>query len=362
MTARNSLIVDLEDAIQRGSAGRRAETLRRITELFLGSAGQFTGEQVALFDDVIGRLIDRIETRALIELGERLAPVANAPAHVIRRLAHNDAIAVAGPVLARSPRLGEADLVDIAKSKGQAHLLAISGRRALGQAVTDVLVRRGNPYVKRNVAGNPAASFSEAAYGELVASARQDGTLAERMVGRADIPPAQFCALLTQAAEEVRGRLIAAAPPERHAEIRRVLDRVSGEIAESAAKPRDYGPAIREILRDCPAGKLGERDLAQFAAARQFERTVAALSLLASVPAEMVDKLMSGERLEPVLILCKAVRCKWPTVRAVLQLRPGPRASAQVLTEACDDFNRLSPSSAQQMLRYWQKQASEVGR
>jgi hypothetical protein len=59
-----------------------------------------------------------------------------------------------------------------------------------------------------------------------------------------------------------------------------------------------------------------------------------------------------------VLILCKAVRSKWPTARAVLQLRPGPRVSAPALTEACDDFTRLSPSSAQQMLHYWQRQAT----
>ena len=105
MTARTSLIVDLEDAVQRGSPERRAETVRRITDLFLGSADRFTGEQVALFDDVMGRLIDRIETRALAELSRRLGPVANAPEQVLRRLARNDAIAVAGPVLAQSPRL-----------------------------------------------------------------------------------------------------------------------------------------------------------------------------------------------------------------------------------------------------------------
>jgi uncharacterized protein (DUF2336 family) len=357
MTARTSLIVELEDAVQRGSPQHRADTLRRITDLFLGSADRYTTEQIALFDDVMGRLIDRIETRALAELSRRLGPVVNAPEQVMRRLARNDAIAVAGPVLAQSPRLGDADLVDIAGSKSQAHLLAIARRRALGEAVTEVLVRRGNPYVRRNVAANPAATFSAAAYGELVASARADGTLAERMVRRADIAPAQFCALLTQATEEVRARLIAGAPPERHAEIRQVLERVSGEIAAGAAEPRDHAAVVSELLRDYPNGRLGEREVTQFAAARDFERTVAALSLLAAVPADLVERLMTGMRPEPVLILCKAVRLKWPTARALLLSRPGPRASAQALTEACDDFNRLSPASARQMLRYWQRQA-----
>lgn len=358
MTAHRSLIVDLEDAVRRGSPERRAETLRRITDLFLGAAERFSTDQIALFDDVMGRLIDRIETRALAELSRRLGPVANAPEGVVRQLARNDAIAVAGPVLAQSARLAEADLLEIAASKSQAHLLAIARRQALGESVTEVLVRRGNPYVKRNVAANPAASFSAATYGELVASARGDDTLAERMVRRTDIPPVQFRALLAQAAEEVRARLIAATPPERHADIRDVLDEVAREIADGAAKPRDYAAAIRQLMLEFPNGRPSEADLAQLAAARDFERTVAALSLVAEVQAELVERLMTAARLEPVLILCKAVRFKWPTARALLQSRPMPRASAQALTEACDDFNRLSPASAREMLRYWQRQPS----
>ncbi len=358
MSARNSLIVELEDALQRGSPERRAETLRRITDLFLGSADRFGADQIALFDEIMGRLIEHIETRALADLSQRLGPIAKAPEGVMRRLARNDAIAVAGPVLVQSPRLDQADLVEIAASKGQAHLLAIARRPLLGEAVTEVLVRRGNPYVKRNVAANPAAVFSDATYGELVASARADGTLAERMVRRADIPPVTLCALLTQATEEVRARLIAVSPPERHGEIRDVLERVSGEIAEDLPKPRDYAGVIRELLLEYPEGRVGENDLAQFAGARQFERTVAALSLLAAVPAGLVEKLLTGERLEPVLILSRAVRFKWPTARALLRARPGVRVTAQALTEACEDFNRLSVTSAQQMLRYWQKEAS----
>src|SRR5262249_42906943 len=182
--------------------------------------------------------------------------------------------------------------------------------------------------VKRSVAANPAAAFSPAAYGELVTSARADDTLAERMVRRADIPPAQFCALLSQAAEEVRARLVAAAPPERHAEIRRVLEQGSGEIAASAAKPRDYSAALRQLIAECPDGRPSEPDLVQFAAARDFERTVAGLSLVAAVPVDLVERLMTTERLEPVLILCKAVRLQWPTTPAPLPARPAPRAPA----------------------------------
>ena len=101
----NSLIADLDEAIQSGSSDRRMATLRRVTDLFLSQAGLYESEQIELFDDVLLRLIEHIETRALAELGERLAPVENAPAGVIRHLANHDEIVVAGPVLKDSKRL-----------------------------------------------------------------------------------------------------------------------------------------------------------------------------------------------------------------------------------------------------------------
>ena len=79
MGAPASLLPELEDVVQHGSAEKRAETLRRITTLFLDSAAHFNDDHVALFDDVIGCLIEEIEAKALAELARRIAPVPNAP-------------------------------------------------------------------------------------------------------------------------------------------------------------------------------------------------------------------------------------------------------------------------------------------
>ena len=94
-----------------GSSDRRTEILRRVTDLFLGNADDFNSEQIGLIDDVLAHLIRQIETTALAELGEKLAPVDNAPNGVIRTLARHDEIAVAGPVLAQSVQLTDRDLV-----------------------------------------------------------------------------------------------------------------------------------------------------------------------------------------------------------------------------------------------------------
>jgi uncharacterized protein (DUF2336 family) len=167
MQARKSLLAELEDAIHGSSRDQRVETLRQITDLFLTGANRFNDEQIGLFDDVLTQLIERIEAKALSELSTQLAPVGAAPVEAVRRLARHDDIAVAGPVLAHSPRVTELDLVEIAKVKSQAHLLAISGRTHLDESVTDVLVDRGNQEVFNRLAGNSGACLSHAGMATL---------------------------------------------------------------------------------------------------------------------------------------------------------------------------------------------------
>src|SRR5215510_3851867 len=107
MSASPSLIPELEEVIQNGTPERRAETLKRITAYFLDGASRFNDDHVRLFDEVFSRLITEIETKARSELSQRLAPVGNAPVDVVRTLAKDDDIAVAGPVIKQSSRLAE---------------------------------------------------------------------------------------------------------------------------------------------------------------------------------------------------------------------------------------------------------------
>ena len=120
-----------------------------------------TTEHVALFDDVIGCLIEEIEAKALAELARRIAPVPNAPAGVVSTLAKNDDIEVAGPVL-KQARIDESDLMHIAETKSQAHLLAMSTRPGIGEALSDILVERGDRDVARSIATNlQCAAFGQ---------------------------------------------------------------------------------------------------------------------------------------------------------------------------------------------------------
>ena len=170
-TLDQSIIAELEEAVQSGSSQKRVDTLRQVTNLFLHDGARLSDDQVKVFDDVLCLLIARVESRARAELSARLAPIDYAPFEVIQYLARDNEIAVAGSVLTKSNRLRISDLVEIARTKGQDHLLAISGRSNLPEAVTDVIVDRGENRVIRKLANNAGARFSDAGYSSIVARA-----------------------------------------------------------------------------------------------------------------------------------------------------------------------------------------------
>lgn len=347
-----SLLPELEDVVQHGSAEKRAETLRKITTLFLDGATQFSSEHVALFDDVIGYLIEEIEAKALAELSRRLAPVPNAPEGVVRTLAENDDIAIAGPVL-KQASLGEPELMQIAERKSQAHLLALAERPNVSEALADIIVARGDRDVARSIATNARAKLSENAFTTLVKRAEMDGVLAEKVGLRTDIPPRLFRQLLMQATDFVQKRLLAQAKPETQAEISRVLAKVSDEVGARAA-PRNYTAALAAVRELHKQRKLTEADIAEYAKSGRYEETIAALATLCAVPVDVVDRLMSGERADPVLILARASGFGWPTVREVINARPGPKPSQQTLDAAYENFERLTSATAQRVVRFWQ--------
>jgi uncharacterized protein (DUF2336 family) len=146
---------------------------------------------------------------------------------VIRRLAHDDEIAVAGAVLSQSSRLTTADLLNIAQQKGQAHLLAIAGRHVVEQQVTAVLVDRGDRNVAHRLAANAGASFSETGYSKLARRAELDERLIEKLGRRIDIPLHVFRELLLKAGEAVRSRLMAVLGPDRRELVRQVVEEIS---------------------------------------------------------------------------------------------------------------------------------------
>ena len=354
MTMPKSLISELEDAISHKDISHRAETLRRLTDLFVLGSSKYSSEQVALFDDVMSRLIDEVETSARAAFGHRLVDLPNAPPNVIRELALDNTIEVAGPVLTHSEQLDDKTLIESAKTKSQDHLLAISRRKVLREDVTDVLVDRGNRQVALSTAGNPGAAFSEFGYSTLVRRSKDDDKLAACVWSRMEIPRQHLLRMFAEASEAVRMTL--EATDRRKAElIREMVAKAANEMQTRAREDSiTHARAMSTVKTLHDAGKLDEMQLAAFAKAGKFDETTAALSVLCDLPIGLVERAFMQNWSEQLLVLAKAIDLSWNTTKLILLLQSGTTDTSSPELEQCfANYTRLQRDTATKALQFY---------
>src|SRR5437660_8804774 len=359
MTVTTPPIPGLDEIVRDGDPKRRAEAVRRIAELFLQGAAHFRSDHVDLFDGVLINLVAHTEIATRADLAERLSMLANAPRALVGQLARENEISIAGPLLRRSPVIDEQALIEIARMKGQGHLLAMSERPTLSPDLTDVIVRRGDRAAVRRAAGNAGALFSQAGYSALIKRAGKDGVLTLTVGRRDDLSDPQLKDLLAGSIDIIRRRLFEVVKSGRQAAIKQAMSEISGvpEIVESR---RDFAPAQRTILALHSAGELNEAALLGFAKAFKYEESVAALAAMSGVRIATLERLITGERYDPILIVGKVVGLEWATVRALILLRLGAHRvpSPTDIESARVNFARLMPSTAQRVVNFWQTRQS----
>jgi uncharacterized protein (DUF2336 family) len=354
MNASHDLIEELEGAIASKGVSHRADMLRRVTDLFATVSEGFDDRQVALFDDVMGRLIGDVDSSVRVAMAQRLAPIAKAPATIIRTLALDEAIEVAGPVLAMSERVDEDTLIISAKTRSQNHLLAISRRPVLGEAVTDVLVTRGGHEVAVNVAANPGAKFSDFGYSRLVERSENDEELAVRIWMRPETPRQHLLKLVMIASAAVQRRLETS--DRRHAHVFNDLVAEARDqiLAQERERSAQYATTRGRLVAQHEEGRLIEADVVAFARARKFDEVAIALSLMAELPIGLVERAIVDDRSEQVLVIGKAIGAAWDTVRAILQLKTDPGSGTRPDVEQCAaSFARLQTETAKKALQFY---------
>jgi uncharacterized protein (DUF2336 family) len=317
-------IDDIENAIQHADPKTRHQTLRAVTDLFMSSAPALDDGKVGMFDSLFGSLLDESELEGVVDLSTRIAPVNNAPPRLVRRLAEDDRIEIAGPILSQSPRLSEADLCEIAKTKGNEHLLAISARPGLTEPLTDILIERGNHDVARSVAKNASAQLSRAGLEQLVKLAERDDVVGAGLSVRADIAPERLHSLLAKAAARAEQKLV------------------------------DVAAAQRLVVSMQQSGGLTEAEVRNFAQARHHEAVVASLSLLANLKYDAVENLLLQADTGGLIVVCKALGFDWSTAMEVLKTgaeRSG--LSERDIHRTHADFVKLSKATADRILRFW---------
>jgi uncharacterized protein (DUF2336 family) len=354
MNASQSLIDELEEAITHHELGFRADVFRSVTDLFMSGYARYSNDQVALFDDVMSRLIHEIDENARAELGLQLADIPNAPPNIIRKLSLDDSINVAGTILSRSEQLDDKFLVESAKTKSQDHLLAISRRRSLGEAVTDVLVERGNQQVALSVATNSGAKFSEFGYSTLVERAKDDDNLALSVWSRPEVPRQHLLKLFAHASENVQ-REIEVTDRRKVNLIRNMIAQASDQIQSTSREGSAEFAAARSLVELLhKSGKLSETHLVYFAHEGEFNEIVVAVSLMCDVPFGVVERAIINDNPDQFFVLAKTIDLSWDTTKAVLLVQSGtPSRSTRELDRRRESFTKLRPGTAKKAIQFY---------
>ena len=348
--AATELFVELEGAIRDGSSRRRLQMLQQVTHLFLSSASRLGGRQIDVFGDILLRLIEGAEPDMLAPLSMILCGQTSAPKEVVRLLACHEEATVAVPILLKSDILSKDDLIEIANQRGQQHLLAISGRKTLDEALTDALLKRDDMAVYRALARNAGARFSDQGCLKLAAAAERDGDIADALGMRPSMPVKVLHELLTKAAQARPGKT---APLRTCETIRGGVESLAAGVNTKAPEPIDYAEAKSGVLALSHAGKLSDRAVNRFAVHGQRTNLVAALSLLAEVAIEVIEPLLRESDCYGLVVACRASRLNWQTTLAVIESRSDARRLTQEeLEQGKELFEALSLSLAQRTIRF----------
>jgi hypothetical protein len=353
MSDAKSFLRDLDDAVLRGTAESRTRALWHTTDLMI--TGRYSDDEIWTFGEVIGRLADEIEVAARTQLARRLAGFDRAPVNIIHKLAFDDSIEVAGPILQDSERLEAYALVANVCTKSQPHLLAISKRKSIEETVTDVLVTRGNQDVVSSVANNNGARLSDFGFLHMVKRAEGDSILAEQLGLRKDIPRHVFQQLIAKASDDVKKRLERERPT--------MVDQIQTSVTDVAGAlqskfgpvSRSYFVAKRIVTRQHQQGNLNEDSISGYARFHKVDEVTIGLSLLCALPGDVIERALLDNNREMLLILAKALDFSWATTMSLLFLgAKDHRITAKDLNDMENEFGRLNIETSRSVLKFYQ--------
>jgi uncharacterized protein (DUF2336 family) len=353
MQPAHTLLDELELNLAGRPNSRRFTVLQKLTELFLDGADSYSSESISVFDDLMSRLIERIERQALVELSNKLAPVERPPQKVIGRLSQDDDIEIAEPVLRQSPVISDRDLVHIARTKSQNHLYGIAQRTRISEPVADVLVDRGDSRVAGEVAANTGAQFSRWGFSRAVERAETDESLAIAVANREDLPADLLGELVRKATAVVQRRLMANSTPETQRRISQVLRAVSEQVVRANTPAGRNGRPL--IKRD--SAELRARIL-QSAESKDVGELTDALAMLAGCPPSTIGRLVAAASYEVFVAVGKACGMTWSDVQQfILALVPEGSETRDLAAALHEMYESLSPVDAQRAIQFMRANA-----
>jgi len=356
-----SKLLDLIDLAKEDSSAKRRELLREMTDLFFSIHAPQSPPEVELFDAVLCQLSSDMEEAVRAELGHRFAGEAAAPKNLVRKLAH-DSIAVSEPILTTSRVLSEQDLLDVVRTQGQDHLRAVSKRDKVSEAISDIIVERGDDQTLGVLLGNDGAKLSRGASETAVTRAQKNKDLHEAVINRADLPADLLNEMYFVAETRLRQRILEQNAQIDPAVLEQALSKGRNRVAaDDGALPADFAEAEAYINELRAAGELSPQVLARFLRSGGMTHFLVALSQLADIDFHTARHIVEKRELDALGIVCKAAdldRALFLTYTVVLLGQEGDAMTRA--QEYGKMYAQLPRETAMRTLRFWRLRRQEA--
>jgi uncharacterized protein (DUF2336 family) len=225
-------------------------------------------------------------------LAEAFAGAAEAPPYIVVALA-NDQSDVAAPVLARSPILCDADLIDCVAVGDQTTHVAVACRADISASIAGALAEMAGPGALIAVVRNRGAAIPEFAYRRMIERHGESGELREAILARRDLP-AGVRHMLVVAVSDALSRFVqncAWMQPDRG---RRLVAEACDAAAVAIADTPDESGALVRHLRD--TGQLTAGLVLRALLSGRIAFVEAAFADLADLPARRVAAILVDRR------------------------------------------------------------------
>jgi uncharacterized protein (DUF2336 family) len=351
--APGSRLPDLIAMAQDPSSENRRALLRELTDHFFGHATQTPAEQ-GLYGVVLAELSADMEVAVRREMAARFAPIADAPAVLIRRLAL-DTAEVAEPVLRQSPVLTDDDLLGVVRTRGQDHMRAVSARASVSEVVSDAIVERGDDQTLNTLLRNDGARLSRAASEAAVERAKTSPALHSATVERASLPPDLLNDMYFVVEARLRQQILEQNARLDPALLESALAAGRAKVAaQDGALPADYADCLAYVEELKAAGQLTPQMLARFLRSGGKTSFLIALAQLSDIDFHTASRIVERRELDALAVVCRAAdldRALFLTYAVVLLNDDGDamgkaHAYARMYAE-------LTREAALRTLRFW---------
>ena len=348
-----SPLKDLIALAQEPSSARRRELLRRVTDQFLADPPTSDSGAMAGFDGVMGLLAADMPLDARAELSARFASAAVAPDRLAAALAR-DCIEVALPILTNAHLLDEADLLDIARSQGQAHLRAVSSRPGLSEAVSDVVVQRGDDVTLGVLIRNDSAQLSRHASETVVDRAAQNPALHAAVVERRSLPLDLLNEMFFVVERELRGRILAknasADPAAVDAALAAARQRMQARLSLDM---EGLAEAEADVAKAVERHRMNAASLIAYMRSGKRAHFVAGLARLCEVETATVQRVVQRRDVELLAVLCRAIDIERAMFLTFAVMVLDSRDAMQQAPALGRMYADVPQDVAQRTLRFW---------